>query len=235
MDFPALRQQLFEGIMKTYYEIQDFSALSNTSQSSARPLRPADLVAYQRLAVERPATHIISHLQQAEEARRQQEFAPEDRGVSSVLPDNTYLQTWPSPHSATRPLRNHPVGVLFPLMPFALCDCSPGFALFLSAGFSFCIAALCKRNNTTIKRTNPKTVTPQYIAKGMPRLVSSGFVSSRKLNIGVVRKTCNRVRMVYCQRKMFISYRHERSWQEERRQDGHELHFCPISSGVHHN
>jgi hypothetical protein len=30
-----------------------------------------DLEAYQRLAVERPTTHIISHLQQIEEARRE--------------------------------------------------------------------------------------------------------------------------------------------------------------------
>lgn len=49
------------------------------------------------------------------------------------------------------------------------------------------------------KRTHNKPVTPQYIPKGAPPLVRSGFVSSRKLNIGVVRKTCKRVSAVTCQ------------------------------------
>ncbi|KAH6719535.1 hypothetical protein BKA61DRAFT_571536 [Leptodontidium sp. MPI-SDFR-AT-0119] len=76
-DFPVLQQQLFE---RTYeYIPRDAELFSSTQYLTElgqdicdRPLASEkDLEAYQRLAVERPTTHIISHLQQVEEARRE--------------------------------------------------------------------------------------------------------------------------------------------------------------------
>ena len=54
------------------------------------------------------------------------------------------------------------------------------------------------------KRKHSKPVTPQYIPKGTPPLVSTGFVSSRKLNIGVVSKTYKRVSAVTCQLRLSV-------------------------------
>jgi hypothetical protein len=74
-DFPVLQQQLFE---RTYeYLPRDAELFSSTQYLTElgqnicdRPLASEkDLEAYQRLAVEQPTTHIISHLQQIEEAR----------------------------------------------------------------------------------------------------------------------------------------------------------------------
>jgi len=74
-DFPVLQQQLFE---RAYESIpRDAELFSSTQYLTElgqdicdRPLASEkDLEAYQRLAVERPTTHIISHLQQIEEAR----------------------------------------------------------------------------------------------------------------------------------------------------------------------
>jgi hypothetical protein len=76
-DFPVLQQQLFERIYK--YIPRDAGLFSSTQYLTElgqdlcdRPLASEkDLEAYQRSAVERPTTHIISHLQQIEEARRE--------------------------------------------------------------------------------------------------------------------------------------------------------------------
>jgi hypothetical protein len=76
-DFPVLQQQLFERIYE--YIPRDAEIFSSTQYLRElgqdlcdRPLASEkDLEAYQRLAVERPTTHIISHLQQIEEARRE--------------------------------------------------------------------------------------------------------------------------------------------------------------------
>ena len=76
-DFPVLQQQLFERIYE--YIPQDAELFSSTQYLTElgqdlcdRPLASEkDLEAYQRLAVERPTTHIISYLQQIEEARRE--------------------------------------------------------------------------------------------------------------------------------------------------------------------
>ncbi|KAL5313252.1 hypothetical protein ACEPPN_018985 [Leptodophora sp. 'Broadleaf-Isolate-01'] len=76
-DFPVLQQQLFE---RTYdYIPQDAELFSSTQYLTElgqdicdRPLASEkDLEAYQRLAVERPTTHIISRLQQIEKARQE--------------------------------------------------------------------------------------------------------------------------------------------------------------------
>ncbi|PMD60202.1 uncharacterized protein K444DRAFT_494177, partial [Hyaloscypha bicolor E] len=74
-DFPVLQQQLFERIYQ--YIPPDAELFSSTQYLTElgqdicdRPLASKkDLEAYQRLAVERPTTHIISHLQRIEEAR----------------------------------------------------------------------------------------------------------------------------------------------------------------------
>ena len=76
-DFPALQQQRFERIYE--YIPRDAGLFSSTQYLTElgqdlcdRPLASEkDLEAYQRLAVERPTTHIISRLQQIEEARRE--------------------------------------------------------------------------------------------------------------------------------------------------------------------
>ncbi|RDL30224.1 Uncharacterized protein BP5553_10502 [Venustampulla echinocandica] len=76
-DFPVLQQQLFGRIYE--YIPQDAALFSSTQYLTElgqdicdRPLASEkDLEAYQRSAVERPTTHIISHLQQIEEARRE--------------------------------------------------------------------------------------------------------------------------------------------------------------------
>ena len=73
-DFPVLQQQLFETIHD--YIPRDAELFSSTQYLRElgqdicdRPLASEkDLEAYQRLAVERPTTHIISHLQRIEEA-----------------------------------------------------------------------------------------------------------------------------------------------------------------------
>jgi len=76
-DFPVLQQQLFEGI---YTYIPRSAELFGSTQYLTelgqdlcdRPLASEkDLEAYQRLAVERPVTNIVSHLQQIDEARRE--------------------------------------------------------------------------------------------------------------------------------------------------------------------
>jgi multidrug efflux pump subunit AcrA (membrane-fusion protein) len=76
-DFPVLQQQLFERIYE--YIPRDAGLFSSTQYLTElgqdlcdRPLASEkDLEAYQRLAVERPTTHIISRLQQVEEARHE--------------------------------------------------------------------------------------------------------------------------------------------------------------------
>ncbi|KAG9241154.1 hypothetical protein BJ878DRAFT_522142 [Calycina marina] len=76
-DFPMLQQQLFERLYE--YIPRDAELFSSTQYLTElgkdlcdRPLASEkDLEAYQRLAVERPTTHVISHLQQVEEARRE--------------------------------------------------------------------------------------------------------------------------------------------------------------------
>ncbi|CAL3961971.1 unnamed protein product [Diplocarpon coronariae] len=76
-DFPDLQQQLFERIYE--YIPRNAELFSSTQYLTElgqdlcdRPLASEkDLEAYQRLAIERPTTHIISHLQQIEEARRE--------------------------------------------------------------------------------------------------------------------------------------------------------------------
>ncbi|KAL5328001.1 hypothetical protein ACEPPN_005707 [Leptodophora sp. 'Broadleaf-Isolate-01'] len=76
-DFPVLQQQLFERIYE--YIPRNAELFSSTQYLTElgqdlcdRPLASEkDLEAYQRLAVERPTTHIISQLQQIEEARRE--------------------------------------------------------------------------------------------------------------------------------------------------------------------
>ncbi|KAH6698225.1 hypothetical protein BKA61DRAFT_583388 [Leptodontidium sp. MPI-SDFR-AT-0119] len=76
-DFPVLQQQLFERIYE--YIPRDAELFSSTQYLTElgqdlcdRPLASEkDLEAYERSAVERPTTHIISHLQQIEEARRE--------------------------------------------------------------------------------------------------------------------------------------------------------------------
>jgi hypothetical protein len=75
-DFPVLQQQLFERIYK--YIPRDAELFSSTQYLTElgqdlcdRPLASEkDLETYQRLAVERPTTNIISHLQRMKEARR---------------------------------------------------------------------------------------------------------------------------------------------------------------------
>merc|ERR1711977_406729 len=74
-EFPELQQQLFERVYE--YIPRDAEIFSSTQYLTKlgqdicdRPLASEkDLEAYQRSAVERPTTHIISHLQQVEEAR----------------------------------------------------------------------------------------------------------------------------------------------------------------------
>jgi hypothetical protein len=74
-DFPVLQQQVFERIYQ--YIPRDAELFGSTQYLTElgqdicdRPLASEkDLEAYQRLAVERPTTHIISHLQRIEEAR----------------------------------------------------------------------------------------------------------------------------------------------------------------------
>ncbi len=74
--FPVLQQQNFERIYE--YIPRNAKLFSSTQYLTElgqdicdRPLASEkDLEAYQRLAIERPTTHIISHLQQIEEARR---------------------------------------------------------------------------------------------------------------------------------------------------------------------
>jgi hypothetical protein len=76
-DFPVLQQQLFERIYK--YIPRNAELFSSTQYLTElgqnlcdRPLASEkDLETYQRLAVEQPTTHIISHLQQIEEARHE--------------------------------------------------------------------------------------------------------------------------------------------------------------------
>jgi len=76
-DFPALQQHRFERIYE--YIPRDVGLFSSTQYLTElgqdlcdRPLASEkDLEAYQRLAVERPTTHIISHLYQIGEARRE--------------------------------------------------------------------------------------------------------------------------------------------------------------------
>jgi hypothetical protein len=73
-DFPVLQQQLFKRTYK--YIPQDTELFSSTQYLTElgqdicdRPLaNEKDLETYQHLAVERPTTHIISHLQRIEEA-----------------------------------------------------------------------------------------------------------------------------------------------------------------------
>jgi hypothetical protein len=72
-----VQQQLFERVYE--YIPRDAGLFSSTQYLTElgqdlcdRPLASEkDLEAYQRSAVERPTTHIISHLQQIEEARRE--------------------------------------------------------------------------------------------------------------------------------------------------------------------
>ena len=74
-DFPVLQQQLFERIYE--YIPRDTELFSSTQYLTElgqdlynRPLASEkDLEAYQRLAVKRPITHIISYLQRIKEAR----------------------------------------------------------------------------------------------------------------------------------------------------------------------
>jgi hypothetical protein len=74
-DFPVLQQHLFERVYE--YIPRDAELFSSTQYLTElgqdicdRPLASEkDLEAYQRLAVERPTTHIISQLQRIEEAR----------------------------------------------------------------------------------------------------------------------------------------------------------------------
>ncbi|TVY90595.1 hypothetical protein LAWI1_G003827 [Lachnellula willkommii] len=76
-DFPVLQQQLFERIYE--YIPRDAELFSSTQYLTElgqdlcdRPLASEkDLEAYQRPAVERPTTHIISHLQRIEKARHE--------------------------------------------------------------------------------------------------------------------------------------------------------------------
>jgi hypothetical protein len=76
-DFPVLQQQLFERICE--YIPRDAKLFSSTHYLTElgkdlcdRPLASErDLEPYQRLAVERPTTNIISHLKRIEEARRE--------------------------------------------------------------------------------------------------------------------------------------------------------------------
>ena len=76
-DFPRRQQQLFEKVYGYFPpEAECFSSIQYLTELGQdlcdRPLASEkDLEAYQRLAVERPTTHIISHLQQIEEARRE--------------------------------------------------------------------------------------------------------------------------------------------------------------------
>jgi len=76
-DFPVLQQQLFERIYEYIPRNAElFSSIQYLTELGQdlcdRPLASEkDLEAYQRLAVERPTTHIISHLQQIEEGRRE--------------------------------------------------------------------------------------------------------------------------------------------------------------------
>ena len=74
-EFPILQQRLFERIYEYIpRDAELFSSIQYLIELGQnlcdRPLASEkDLEAYQRLAVERPTTHIISHLQQIEEAR----------------------------------------------------------------------------------------------------------------------------------------------------------------------
>ncbi|CZT52680.1 uncharacterized protein RSE6_14035 [Rhynchosporium secalis] len=76
-DFPTLQQQLFQKVSEYIPQATEhFSSIQYLKELGQdlcdRPLASEkDLEAYQRLAVERPTTHIISHLQQVEEARRE--------------------------------------------------------------------------------------------------------------------------------------------------------------------
>ncbi|KAG9247662.1 hypothetical protein BJ878DRAFT_532435 [Calycina marina] len=75
-DFPILQQQLFEKVYKYIPPEEEYFSstqyLKELGQDICdRPLASEkDLETYQRLAVERPTTNIISHLQRIEEARR---------------------------------------------------------------------------------------------------------------------------------------------------------------------
>ncbi|KAL5312936.1 hypothetical protein ACEPPN_019362 [Leptodophora sp. 'Broadleaf-Isolate-01'] len=74
-DFPIMQQQLFERVSEFIpQDAKHFSSIQYLKELGQdlcdRPLASEkDLEAYQRLAVERPTTHIISHLQRIEEAR----------------------------------------------------------------------------------------------------------------------------------------------------------------------
>lgn len=76
-DFPSLQQQLFERICKHIPQNAELFGSTQYLTELGRDLcdRPLasekDLEAYQRSAVERPATHIISQLGQITEARRE--------------------------------------------------------------------------------------------------------------------------------------------------------------------
>lgn len=77
MDFPTLQQQLFEKVTEYIpLEAAPFSSMQYLKELGQdlcdRPLASEkDLEVYQRSAVERPTTHIISHLLQIAEARRE--------------------------------------------------------------------------------------------------------------------------------------------------------------------
>jgi hypothetical protein len=70
-DFPIRQQQLFERVRK--YIPRDAQQFTELGQDLCnRPLASEkDLEAYQRVAVERPTTNIISQLQKIEDARRE--------------------------------------------------------------------------------------------------------------------------------------------------------------------
>jgi hypothetical protein len=75
-DFPILQQQLFEKVYEFIPPEEEYFSSTQYLKELGQDLcdRPLasekDLETYQRLAVERPTTNIISHLQRIEEARR---------------------------------------------------------------------------------------------------------------------------------------------------------------------
>jgi len=76
-DFPILEQRLFERVSEYIpQDAEHFSSIQYLTELGQdirdRPLASEkDLEVYQRLAVERPTTHIISRLQQIEKARQE--------------------------------------------------------------------------------------------------------------------------------------------------------------------
>ena len=96
-DFPILEQRLFERVSEYIpQDAEHFSSIQYLTELGQdirdRPLASEkDLEVYQRLAVERPTTHIISRLQQIEKAR--QEFNLGSGIIFETMPTPSVIAT----------------------------------------------------------------------------------------------------------------------------------------------